>query len=169
MTEPSSPVGTYGVTFVGQPLTWQSYDEKGELVRLQFRPHVGISFDDIVEHAQIRAELLTSAFIESRQSKVNLDEVDVNDDEAATAAMEDLLRRTEASDKARMDMVVRSCLMLVAPGDREGLEPLLRTSTPVAVRQLHDDLEQIVIHRVELQVEAAGHVDPTSPPPPSDS
>ena len=168
MTDPSNPIATYGVSIVGSKKTW-GYLEDGELRHEEFRPHSGISFEEVVAHAQIRARLMAEAMITSRKSAVELDDIPVEDNEALQTAVAKIIEDQRLRDHERFGLLVDSTLILITPKDRERMEPLLRTSVPQAVRQLHEDLETEVISRTEKTVEAAAVVDPTSPEAPSDS
>jgi hypothetical protein len=166
----ASPV--FGSNIVGKEFTWISHDVNGEPVEHQFRARASITFDDTLEYNAMTARMqLQGQRSVSRLTKFGkqVDKDDTSDDDATWEKLQEIADESVEQERERWASLLSQTLLLVHEPHVAKFRPLLEAGDPKVVRELRSWLIDEVMGPVQPDVEAAAAVDPTSPPPPSDS
>lgn len=163
---PKNAVARFGVTVV-QKFEWVSLDAEFNPVVTEARAHPGFSFDDQLDYQSSLAVMQAKAQVDVTQLTKRLDALQARLDageateDEVLAATADETERSLDDERERYKMVVQQTLMLIHPLDRALMEPLLLGGNSTDVRNLRNHLQEMVITRVQREVEAVGGVDPT--------
>jgi len=168
MTEPLSPVARFGVALVGPKIDWGYIDQNGDAATKQFRAAHSITFEELVEYQSMTAFLQAEASLSKKRLDDGLRKLEL-DDPKAMDLVKELTAQSNQEEAARWAMVISQTMMLIHPGDRDVMRPLLEVGSPTDVRDLRDYLRRIVVDRIVPEVTHAAQLDPTSQPSGTDS
>ncbi len=162
----------FGVKFVGKTFEWGVVDPATHEVSVkQFRAKASYSYDGHLEYESISAQLQAHVVERARRARRELAMAadDSVTDEELMKMLNDSRELAVKEEAEEWRKVVNQSLLLIDERDVDELGPLLLNGDPAEVRALRVWLEEVVLGRVQKEVEAVASVDPTLLPPPSPS
>lgn len=149
---------------------WFWEDDDGVEQERTFHAKRNLSFEELVEYDTQR---IITATVVSQDIKVTTKKLAelgaVDEDNFDSEAVGSWLKGRADGQNDQWTENVDNLLLLVVTGERQFLRPLLLDGDPRDVAELRTDLEALVLGRLQQEVQAVAGVDPTLPPPPSDS
>ena len=157
----------FGTTTLGPEFTWTVIEPNTGVARKhKFRAAAGISFDDALHYGVELNAAIVRGTAAAREMKAKLVEALKNGDSQAVDLI--IQERYESENRTWLD-TVNAMLLLIAPGDRDIIRPMLVDGDKYQVKALREWLEENVMGEDMKLAQQVARVDPTSPPPPPPS